>query len=81
MTLLGRAFFYLVNPGGLVAPPCPPKPGGVELPPNPGGETMGGRAGGGGSGRGGGAAGCIVGRYTGGGTSQIHGVMFSLVSQ
>ena len=31
--------FYLVNPGGFVAPPCPPKPGGRLLPPplNPGG--------------------------------------------
>ena len=65
--------YYLVNPGGLVVPPCPPKPGGRllplppkpggrELPPNPGGETDGGRAGGGGSGRGGGATGRIAGR-------------------
>ena len=44
--------FYLVNPGGLVCPPCPPNPGGRLLPPpkpggreppNPGGETVGGR--------------------------------------
>ena len=62
--------FYLVNPGGLVCPPCPPKPGGRVfppptkpgglLPPNPGGETCGGRAGGGETGCGGG-----VGRMTG----------------
>ena len=58
-------FCYLVNPGGRVEPPCPPKPGGrvllppkpggLPLPPNPGGETDGGRAmgrgGGGGIGR------------------------------
>ena len=69
--LLLRSNFYLVNPGGLVVPPCPPKPGGRLLPPpnpggceppNPGGETDGGRAGGGGSGRGGGATGRIAGR-------------------
>lgn len=55
--------FYLVNPGGLVCPPSPPKPGGRLLPPpkpggceppNPGGETEGGRTGGGVMGRGGG---------------------------
>ena len=60
-------FFYLVNPGGLVEPPCPPKPGGRLLPPpkpggreppNPGGETVGGR----GTGRGGGGG---IGRTTG----------------
>lgn len=61
---------YLVNPGGRLVPPCPPKPGGRVLPPppnpggllppNPGGETCGGRAGSGGTGRGGGA-----GRMTG----------------
>ena len=59
--------FYLVNPGGLVCPPCPPKPGGRLLPPpkpggreppNPGGETVGGR----GTGRGGGGG---IGRTTG----------------
>ena len=60
-------FCYLVNPGGRVEPPCPPnpggrvlplplpKPGGRVLPPNPGGETDGGRCvgrgGGGGIGR------------------------------
>ena len=64
--------YYLVNPGGLVCPPCPPNPGGRVLPlppnpgglvpPNPGGGTDGGRAGGGGSGRGGGATGRIAGR-------------------
>ena len=47
-------FCYLVNPGGLVVPPCPPNPGGRVLPPNPGGETDGGRIGGLGMGRGGG---------------------------
>ena len=63
-------FCYLVNPGGRVDPPCPPnpggrvlplppKPGGRELPPNPGGETVGGRA----MGRGGGGGiGCTAGR-------------------
>ena len=60
--------FYLVNPGGLVCPPCPPNPGGRLLPlppkpggrepPNPGGETVGGR----GTGRGGGGG---IGRTTG----------------
>ena len=40
------AFCYLVNPGGLVPPPFPPKPGG-RLPP---GENPGGRGGGGGDG-------------------------------
>ena len=58
---------YLVNPGGLVCPPCPPNPGGRLLPPpklggreppNPGGETVGGR----GTGRGGGGG---IGRTTG----------------
>ena len=63
--------FYLVNPGGLVCPPCvpkpggrllvSPKPGGLELPPNPGGETDGGRTGGRVTGRGGGI-GRIIGR-------------------
>lgn len=61
--LLLRSIFYLVNPGGLFCPPCPPKPGGRLLPPpkpggreppNPGGETEGGRTGGGVMGRGGG---------------------------
>ena len=70
--MLLRSIFYLVNPGGLVVPPCPPSPGGRLLPlppnpgglvpPNPGGGTDGGRAGGGGSGRGGGATGRIAGR-------------------
>ena len=64
-------FFYLVNPGGRVCPPCPPKPGGRLLlppkpggrePPNPGGETDGGRTAGGGIGRGGGGG---MGRTTG----------------
>lgn len=61
--------YYLVNPGGRVEPPCPPKPGGrvplpppkpggLPLPPNPGGETDGGRA----MGRGGGGG---IGRSTG----------------
>ncbi len=65
--------FYLVNPGGLVCPPCPPnpggrvllplpKPGGRVLPPNPGGETEGGRIDGGVMGRGGGGG---IGRTTG----------------
>ena len=62
--MLLRSIFYLVNPGGLLCPPCPPKPGGRLLPPpkpggrellpNPGGETDGGRIGGRGMGRGGG---------------------------
>ena len=61
--------FYLVNPGGRVVPPCPPKPGGRVLPPfpnpggllppKPGGETDGGRTGA--AGRGGGT-GRIAGR-------------------
>lgn len=40
--------FYLVNPGGRVLPPLPPKPGGLLLPgdPNPGGlDGIGGRGG------------------------------------
>ena len=42
-----RSYFYLVNPGGRVEPPCPPKPGGrVFPPPNPGGDADGGRTGG-----------------------------------
>ncbi len=57
------AVFYLVNPGGLVCPPWPPKPGGRLLPPpNPGGEADGGRTGGRGRGRGGGGG---IGRMTG----------------
>lgn len=36
--------FYLVNPGGRVLPPLPPKPGGLLLPgdPNPGDPNPGG---------------------------------------
>ena len=66
------AVFYLVNPGGLVCPPWPPKPGGrLLLPPlnpgglvpPPGGNDDGGRMGGRGVGRiGGSGAGRIIGR-------------------
>lgn len=88
--------FYLVNPGGLVCPPCPPnpggrllpppKPGGRVLPPNPGGETEGGRTGGGGMGRGGGGgAGFMMGRIMGriciGGAYHSHVPGLSSVSQ
>ena len=77
--------FYLVNPGGLVCPPCPPKPGGRVLPPNPGGETEGGRTGGGmGRGGGGGAGfmmGCIMGRICIGGAYHSHVPGLSSVSQ
>ena len=37
--------FYLVNPGGLVAPPCPPNPGGLVFPPPPGTPKEGGAVG------------------------------------
>ena len=52
--ILRSLLFYLVNPGGRIEPPCPPKPGGRVLPPMLGGENDGGRTGGRGIGRGGG---------------------------
>ena len=62
---------YLVNPGGLVCPPWPPKPGGRLLlpPPNPGGRVLPP----GGNGDGGRIGGRGVGSAGGGGTGRIAG--------
>ena len=60
--ILRSLLFYLVNPGGRIEPPCPPKPGGRVLPPRRGGENDGGRTGGRGIGRSGGGG---VGRTKG----------------